>query len=274
MLLPSRQPDLYNGRQAQAEAQAAMLFIVAIFVVITVAVAFVWFAPTITTPRIIFDVRPDRPAPFGYKMGWIAVRSIDTIAVVEALGLVGPVISNWDSGIGTVYDDQLGERRLFVSPPVDGWTFVVGLALPHPMSPAFIDKWTPMLDALAARFKDVQYYFSYPLIDFYAWAKYTDGKLVRAFATSDAGTVLSRGKPTREEKALGLKLFELRGVRERRGDAGGEIILHPTEDHVMRLAAKWSIDPTTFGPASASQALGWIAEAPAHWRPERLRKSA
>ncbi len=85
-----------------------MLFIVAIFVVITVAVAFVWFAPTITTPRIIFDVRPDRPAPFGYKMGWIAVRSIDTIAVVEALGLVGPVISNWDSGIGTVYDDQLG----------------------------------------------------------------------------------------------------------------------------------------------------------------------
>lgn len=251
-----------------------MLFIIVFLVVVTTAAAYVWFAPEIGNARIIFDVRPDRPAAFGYKMGWIAVRTSDTDAVVQALGLTDTTASNWNSGIGTVYDDQLGERRVFLSPPVEGWTFVVGLALPHPMSAAFIDKWTPLLEGLADRFQDVQYYFSYPLIDFYAWAKYSDGKFVRAFATSDAGTLISRGKPTREEKALGLKLFDFRGVRERRGDAGGEIILHPTEDHVMRLAAKWSMDPTTLGPASAPQALGVIAEAPAHWRPERMRKSA
>lgn len=251
-----------------------MLFTIVLLVVLTVAAAVYIFAPRMATGRVIYDIRPDRPAAFGYKMAWLAVRTIETDAVIDELGLVAPATANWDSGIGTVYDDKLGERRVFVSPPVGGWTFVVGLALPHPMSGAFVDKWTPMMGALAARFQDVQYYVTYPLIDFYGWARYSGGKLVRAYATGDAGVVMSVGKPTREEKGLGLKLFELRGVRGRRGDAGGEMILTPTEDHVMQLASKWSLDPTKLGPAQAPAALGLVAEAPAHWRPERMRKSA
>lgn len=251
-----------------------MVLIVATLVLLTIVIAFLALAPRMSEGKVIYDMRPDRPAAFGYKMSWLAIRTLETDAVLDALELVAPQTANWSSGIGTVYDDKLGERRIFVSPPVNGWTFVVGLALPHPMSAAFVDKWTPMMSDLSARFGDVQYYFTYPLIDFYAWARYSGGKAGRVFAIGDAGVVLSRGKPTREEKALGLKLFELRGVKERRGDAGGEIILHPTEDHVMRLAAQWSLDPTALGPASAPAALGLVAEAPHHWRPERLRKLA
>lgn len=251
-----------------------VVIVVVVMVLLTIAAAYFVLVPRLSESRLIFDVRPDRPAAFGLKMAWIAVRTVETDAVVDVLGLVAPVTSNWNSGIGTVYDDKLGERRVFVSPPVEGWTFVVGLALPPPMSRAFVDKWTPMMNALAGRFGDVQYYFTFPLIDFYAWARFSNKRLARAFAIGDAGVVMSQGKPTREEKALGLKLFELRGVRERDGDAGGEIILYPTEDHVLRLAAKWSLDPTTLGPASAPAALGLIAEAPAHWRPERIRKRA
>lgn len=73
---------------------------------------------------------------------------------------------------------------------------------------------------------------------------------------------------------LGLKLFELRGVRGRKGDAGGELILHPTEDHVMRLASRWSIDPTTLYEEHAPARLGFIAQAPPSWRTERMRKAA
>lgn len=254
--------------------QIAMVLIVVVLVALTVAVAYLVLVPRIAISRVIYDVRPDRPAAFGLKMAWLAIRTTETDRVVDVLGLVAPVAASWDSGIGTVYDDALGEKRVFVSPPVEGWTFVVGLSLPTPMSAAFVDKWTPTMTALGEAFGDVQYYFSYPLIDFFAWARVKDRRLVRAFAIGDAGVVMNVGKPTREEKALGLRLFELRGVRERRGDAGGEIILHPTEDHVLRIAAKWSIDPTTLGPASAPAALGLIAESPGYWRAERLRKTA
>jgi hypothetical protein len=63
-------------------------------------------------------------------------------------------------------------------------------------------------------------------------------------------------------------------VRGRKGDAGGELILHPTEDHVMRLAHRWSIDPTTLEAQQAHEALGYIALAPQAWRAERQRKIA
>lgn len=251
-----------------------MIAVIAVLVLLTIAAAFLAVAPRLSEMRLVFDVSADRPVAFGYKMAWLAIRTSETQAVVAALDLVAPSQANWNSGIGTVYDDTYGEKRLFVTPPVGGWTFVVGLALPHPVSAAFVDKWTPMMTALADRFGDVQYFFTYPLIDFYGWAKYSGGKRVRAYAIGDQGVVLSLGKPTREEKALGLKLFELRGVKERKGDAGGEIIIYPTEDHVMRLAAKWSLDPTALGPASGPESVGIIAEAPAHWKPERMRKTA
>ena len=63
-------------------------------------------------------------------------------------------------------------------------------------------------------------------------------------------------------------------MRERKGDAGGELILHPTEDHVMRLASRWSIDPTLLSEGQRPAGLGYIALAPARWRAERLRKAA
>ena len=120
----------------------------------------------------------------------------------------------------------------------------------------------------------MQYFFSFPPIDYFAWARVKDGRLVRAFAVTDEGIVWNKGRASKEERALGLKLFELRGVRGRKGDAGGEMILHPTEDHVMRLASRWSIDPTTLDEEQAPSGSGYIALAPHSWRSERLRKAA
>lgn len=251
-----------------------MILIIAGMIALTIAVAF-WLAAQVAAERVQFEVTPDHPCAFGYSMAWLAIRSRDTDAVLEALRVTKPEPCNWNSGIGTVYDKQLGELHVFVSPPVDNWTFVVGLPLPHPVGRGFVDKCTPLLVELGGQFPEVQYFFAYPLIDFFAWARVRDGRLVRAFAITDEGVAWSKGRTTKEERALGLKLFELRGVLGRKGDAGGEIILHPTEDHVMRLAQRWSLDPTTLSTLpSQKSAVGYIAEAPYAWRTERLRKVA
>lgn len=73
---------------------------------------------------------------------------------------------------------------------------------------------------------------------------------------------------------MGLKLFELRGIQGRRGDAGGELLLYPTEDHVIGLAAEWSLDPTRVDARRAEPGLGYVGLAPQRWRPERVRKAA
>jgi hypothetical protein len=242
-------------------------------IALTVSVAF-WLARESVDEQVMLDDIPDRPCSFGCSMAWLAIRNGDAAEVIDALGLIQPTPCNWNSGIGAVYDDRLSATHVFVSPPFRGWTFVVGLPLPHPVGRGFVDKSTPLLVDLGGRFTEVQYFFSYPPIDFYAWARVRDGRLVRAFAVTDEGIAWNKGRTSKEERGLGLKLFELRGVQGRKGDAGGEIILHPTEDHVMRLAHLWSLDPTTLHTTSAPAGLGSIAIAPPTWRAERARKIA
>lgn len=231
-------------------------------------------APYMAEGRIIFDAKPDRPKAFGYRMAWIAVRTEATAELVTALGLADIEAANWDSGIGTIYAPDLSDDYIFVSPPVKGWTFVAGVPLPHPLGRSFSDKLTPLLLRLSILFGDVQYFSAFPVIDFFAWARLEKGRLVRAFAIGDEGAIWDRGRLTAEEKALGLRLFDLRGIKGRVGDAGGAIILHPTEDHVLRLASGWSLDPSRLGAIGDTTGCGYIARVPAAWRAERIRKAA
>lgn len=251
-----------------------VLFVVILLTLGTVAIAAIQMAPRMAEGRIIFGVEPDRPAGFGYRMTWLAIRTRDTSAVLDALQLTSPQDANWSTGLGSVYDRDLGEAHVFVSPPVNGWTFVVGLPLPAPVSRRFVDKCTPLLVELGHTFVEAQYFSSMPSLDYFAWARMIEGRVVRAFAIGDEGVIWNKGRPSKEEKAMGLKLFEFRGVRGRRGDVGGEMVLYPTEDHLMELAAKWSIDPTALGKAELPPGLGFVARAPLDWRPVRIRKAA
>lgn len=249
--------------------------VIAGLIVATITLAAVWIAPRMLPPQtVVFDNDPDAPRPFGYKMAWLAIRSSDSAAVSEILGLADGVTANWNSGIGTVYDDELGPGHLFLSPPVEGLTFVVGLSLPHPVGPSFVDKLTPLLLRLGQTFEDVQYFFTYPLIDFFAWARVRQGRLVRGFAVNDEGVLWNIGRLTPEERALGLRLFELRGVRERDGDAGGEMVLYPTEDHVLQIARGWGLDPMLLGGLQREPGNGYVVRVPSAWCAERVRKRA
>lgn len=251
-----------------------VLLIVIALTAITVVIATVHLAPQMAPGRVIFGVVPDAPTGFGYRMSWLAIRTRDTGAVIEALRLTDPHVANWATGLGTVYHRDLGEAHLFISPPINGWTLVAGLPLPTPASRRFVDKCTPLMIELGATFVEAQFFSSMPAIDYFAWSRMIDGRVVRAFAIGDEGVIWNKGRPTKEEKAMGLKLFEFRGLRGRRGDIGGEMVLYPTEDHLMELAAKWSLDPTRLGRAELPTGLGIVARAPSHWRPERIRKAA
>lgn len=242
---------------------------------VTLAAVFMMFvAPRVGQRRVLYELKPDRPHAFGYEMSWLAIRTTDTEAVLDALGIEGETASNWNNGIGTVYDRWLGPDRIFVSPPVDGWTFVISLALPHPVRSGNLDKCVPLLTGLARQFADVQYFFSYPALDFYAWVRFRNGALLRAFASSDEGVIWSKGRATSTEQSLGLKLFEFRGMKGRSGDTGSEIVMAPTPEQVMQVARGWSRDPTKLAAGDASPALGYIAPAPRQWRMEQMRKSA
>jgi hypothetical protein len=251
-----------------------MVTTIVVMLALTILAAARLLAPKVAPGRVLYDNAPDRPKPFGYRMAWLAIRSRDPRLVAERLGLDGAAPCNWDSGLGSVYDLKLGQHMMFVSPPVNGWVFVCGLALPHPVGPGFVDKVTPLLVDLGGRFAEVQYFYTYPPIDLFAWARLIDGRLVRAFAAGDEGILWNKGRIGREERELGLKMFELRGVRGRVGDAGGEMILHPTEEQVLQMARKWSIDPTALGSMRAEPGLGLIANAPLTWRSERIRRAA
>ena len=248
--------------------------IIAGMILATIAVAALVLAPRVAPQTLVYDVRPDTPPPFGYRMTWLAIRTRDTARVIDALEISKVETANWNTGLGTVYSKKHGQGALFVSPPVNGWTLVAGLALPQVLGHGFADKAMPLLVDLGATFIEVQYFSSCPDVDYFAWARVVDGKLVRAFAIGDEGILWNRGKPTKEEKAMGLRLFEVRGTRGKRGNLADEAVIYPTEPHVMRLASKWSLDPTRIDQLGAPPSVGKIGMAPAAWRPERLRRAA
>ena len=269
--LPEPRPGP-NRLRHDLEAGTVIL-IISVAIVITVAIAAFVLAPRLFEPRLVYDNTPDVPAPFGYRMAWLAVQSTDAARIAEVLHLEAVDAANWRTGIGTMYDERLAQGRVYLSPPIGEWTFVVGLALPQPLGRGFSDKCTPMMLDLAANFPEAQYFLCYAPLDYFAWVRVVDGKLTRAFAIGDEGVIWNKGKPTREEKSLGLRFAEIRSPRSRRGEAEPILPITPTEEQLVDLASAWSLDPTGIGECKKSPGLGYICAAPVRWKPERLRRT-
>lgn len=253
-----------------------VILTIAVLIVLTLAAAYA-IARFLVPPLIRFDPRPDRPAGFGYRMAWIAVRTRDTGGVAEVLGLEAGQPANWRTGIGTVYDRRFSEDFVYITPPVDGWTFVVGLALPQPMSRGFVDKCTRLLLDLGQAFPEAQYFLSYPPLECSAWARVIEGRLVRAFAIGDEGVIWNKGRLSREERSLDLAVLEPRGAKGKKDSAAQAVMTWPTETHLKVIARGWSVDPTELGTPNAPHHVepgpGFVCHAPMSWRPQRMRRA-
>ncbi len=176
--------------------------------------------------------------PFGYKTGWVAIRSDDGAKIVEALGLKHANRVGWGAGVGAAY-----ENGIFVTPSVDGWTLVMGSQISDGSPSAALIR-----DRLGC---EVQVYSSHRVAECHLWERAElDGDL-RFFSIED-GETESRGSLSPVELDLGLATF-LEAWNSDDADDADEM---PDEDMVMAIAANWSIDPNTL--SGSDDRLGWF----------------
>ncbi|GHT00739.1 hypothetical protein AGMMS50296_9050 [Alphaproteobacteria bacterium] len=76
-----------------------------------------------------FSQKLDCPVAFGYKCAWLAFPTEQTAEVVKAVEFKQMSKANWQTGIDAAYGYE--SKIAFVTPPVQGWTFVVGTILSH-----------------------------------------------------------------------------------------------------------------------------------------------
>jgi hypothetical protein len=245
-----------------------------------------------------FQQTPDKPQSFGYKVSWFALKASDPAKVVDALELAGAIPANWSSGLAAAYpyaDSHRSDPWLFVSPPVNGWVLAVNFWLPYPVTVgAQLDigrKFDVLFSRLMKRFDDVQFFGSYRVVGFVAWARALYGKPLRIFALADGEVLANVGEQTPEEARLGFanltdlsptdagdkifKIAEEQGAEERALVAKGLSLRDararvrptgrnaiPDEGDVTDLAALWSIDPTQLSDQDHELGVGLAVRLP------------
>ncbi len=233
----------------------------------------VFFLAVSVVPWIVRHTRhaataPDGPEPFGTGTAWLAVHTADIDRIIAILGLGEIALSNWQNGLAIVEDPDYCDTYVFVTPPVDGWTFVVGLGLPYPAGRGYRDRCLPLLLALGRAFSDVQYFYACPMLDIFAWSRFSGARLRRSFAWGDEGMVWNKGAVTAAERQLGLRVFTS-------GETGQSLVPadidedesgYPNVQHVLRMAGAWSLNPETFDRLPEDPAQGYIGRMPDTWR--------
>jgi hypothetical protein len=189
-------------------------------------------------------VQADSPVPFGYKCAWLAIKTEDSQAVVQALGLQDVRKSGWQEGIDAAYNGEF-----FVAPPIKGWVLAASLALPEIADKTRSDQLSPLVKALAKKFPDVQYFGTHRVVEYHGWLRATKGEIVRRYAfLGERGETLSNeGKRSEEETKLGLIFNDEK---------------FPTEQHVMELAGAWSVDPSSLDKLKLEKSIGYLGSLP------------
>jgi hypothetical protein len=208
------------------------------------------------------------PVSFGYKMGWLTIRSTDRDAVVQALRLVDSREVTWKTGIEAVYRDfcKLFGRfsTVFVSPPVNGWTFVVGDWTMGTGEEQGVRAIQQIVSQVSAEFGEAQAFATYRVMEYHHWMLARDGRLLRSFAyLGESGEVLAdSGEPTPVELSFRWYPFSQDDNGEGDEEQDTEEDLFPDEEAVMKVAGAWSINPQVLETLPVSSLRGVLARAP------------
>lgn len=163
---------------------------------------------------------------------WLAIRSRDTQAVQAALRLNNPRPCSWAEGL-------LSKRKIFIAPPVNGWTLVFGAGLPSPGDD--VDVCYRFLRELSRRLGQVQFFQADEMLQHHAWVQVESGRVLRGYAWAGA-TVWNQGVKTSAEIALGMNCF---GYGDNPGSDDWAVADHivANVEKVSQLARRWSLDP-------------------------------
>ncbi len=201
------------------------------------------------------DAMPDLPIPFGYKMAWLAIPASDPAEVMNSLGLDGAERANWLTGYRAAY-----AGRLFVSPVVRGWVFVVCRELPPLGHPPHEAQWHSLMHSLSKKFGEAQYFATHRVSAFHAWSRFVRGEEQRSFAYADGQTLVDRGSKTPGELKLAYRYFDENAPEAESDEYWNRSNLsYPDEQHVMEVAERWSINPTKLDKLDSAPGSGWVA---------------
>jgi hypothetical protein len=185
--------------------------------------------PAFAPPRLSAGV-------FVPPIRWLAVRSQNPQTVQSALGVQHPRACSWSDALARSF-----EPRLFISPPVNGWIVVMGCDLPDPTDD--IDECFKFLTRLSRNLGEVQFFSRNRAVSHHGWARLSDGKVLRAYAWA-GGTLWNQGPLTQAERELKMRCLPYLESSESLGYGEREVLSLNTE-RVIRLAAAWSLDPTS-----------------------------
>lgn len=165
---------------------------------------------------------------------WLAVRSSNTLHVREVLGLAGGTPPTWGESLV-----RARERAFFVSYPVDGWTLVIGAAIPDPA--VDIDAAYRFLTWLSREVGgEVQFFSADRVLNFHGWGRLRDGAVVRAYVWAGE-TEWNEGRMTLDERLLGLRCREY-GAEPEPLRYGETSPVQLNTERVPLLARRWGID--------------------------------
>lgn len=176
---------------------------------------------------------------------WLAIRSRDMVSVQSALGLRNAAPCSWAEGLAA-------DRKIFIAPPVNGWTLVFGSGLPDPGED--VDAAFRFLRELSRKLGHVQFFQAEPLLQHHAWVLAEFGRIVRAYAWAGA-TVWNQGVKTTAETTLGVKCFGYGEITTTDEWTVADFIVSNVEK-VPQIARRWSLDPAEIDLRTVANAQG------------------
>ncbi len=191
-------------------------------------------------PEALLDI----PVNFGYKCMWIAVKTNDKEKIAQLLGLKNTHPQNWKTGIEDAYSG-----KIFITPQVGEWTLIVGNGLAGKNSKSELDEahsYEEKIIKLSKEFGEAQFFATHRVTEYHVWAKAIKGKIVRfySFIGERGENILVEGEPTSAEKRYNLiNTFSKEAEDEKYFETTD--LVFPEESLVMKIAANWSVDPTT-----------------------------
>src|SRR5205085_10092658 len=144
---------------------------------------------------------------FSAPTRWLAIRSYNPQAVQAALGLLKPRPCSWEEGLTAAQ-----AKKLFISPPVDGWILVMGSGLPEPAHD--VDQCFHFLLALSKKLGCVQFFSANRALHHHAWVRAEQGRIQRAYAWAGK-TLWNQGRVTKAETELRMRCFDYAEAAER-----------------------------------------------------------
>jgi len=163
---------------------------------------------------------------------WLAIKTRDLLAVQRALGLHNAKPCPCQKGLS-------GEEKLFIAPPINGWTLVVGSELPDPADDP--DICFHFVTGLSRKVGEVQLFSSNRALCGHAWVRADKGRVIRAYAWANQ-TLWNQGTRSTAERELDLATFDYGSASETNPWHVPDVII-ANVDKVPLLAARWSLDP-------------------------------